>query len=336
MKKYVQLGIKEREAIQVGLWEGKSIRMIALELGRAPSTISRELRRNYPAQHERYTPRLAHERAQVTIRQRGARPRLKDQRVREYVKRKLKYDHWSPEQIAGVLPQKYPGASISHEAIYQYIYAQYTRGGYGVLIGDEDLRTYLKRRHKVRKRKYIPFATTKGAIKDRVSIDERPVVVDQRTEPGHWEGDSVVSKKSKVGLNTVVERVSGLVKITRVRDGTSEETKLAVTRRLKALPRHMRKTMTVDNGNENAQHKEITRKLAMAIYFAHPYHSWERGCNENTNGLIRHYFPKGTDFATVTDREIREVERRLNARPRKRLNWRTPQGVFNHCVALEC
>lgn len=204
------------------------------------------------------------------------------------------------------------------------------------MVGDEDLRKYLKRRHKVRKRKHIPFAVEKGAIKDRVLIDERPLAVDLRIEPGHWEGDSVVSKKSRVGLNTVVERVSGLVKITRVRDGTSNETKRVVTRRFKSLPWHMRRTMTVDNGPENAQHKEITRELAMAIYFAHPYHSWERGTNENTNGLIRYYFPKGTDFATVSDKEVRDVERRLNNRPRKRLGWKTPQQVFNHCVALKC
>jgi transposase, IS30 family len=335
MQNYVQLGIKEREAIQIGLWEGKSIRKIAIELGRAPSTISRELRRNYPAQHQRYTPRLAHERARMTIKLRGKRPLLKDQRIRKYVKKRLKHDHWSPEQIAGTLPEKHPDLSISPEAIYQYIYAQYTRGGYGVLVG-EDLRIYLKRRRRVRKRKHVPFKVEKGAIKDRVLIDARPVVVDLRIEPGHWEGDSVVSKKSKVGLNTVVERVSGLLKMSKIKDGTSAETKRVVTRRLKHVPAQLRRSMTLDNGSENAKHKEITEALNMPIYFAHPYHSWERGINENTNGLIRYYFPKGTDFATVTDAEIRAVERRLNNRPRKRLGWKTPQQVFNHCVALEC
>ena len=336
MKNYVQLGIKEREAIQWGLWEGKSIRTIATELGRAPSTISRELQRNYPAQHQRYTPRLAHERAQATIKKRGQRPRLKGWCIRTYVTQKLKHDHWSPEQIAGILPQRHPEASISHEAIYQYIYAQYTRGGYGVLVGDEDLRRYLKRRHRVRKRKHVPFAVEKGAVKDRVLIDERPRAVDQRIEPGHWEGDSIVSKKSTVGLNTLVERVSGLVKMTRVPDSTSAHTTDAVTRRLHHVQKVLRKTLTVDNGHENAGHKDITRALGMRVYFAHPYHSWERGTNENTNGLIRYYFPKGTDFATVTDTEIRAVEQRLNNRPRKRLGWQTPQEVFNHCVALEC
>lgn len=336
MKNYVQLGIKERETIQWGLWEKKSIRMIAHELGRAPSTISRELARNYPQERRVYIPRLAHERACATIKRRGSRPRLKDTCIRSYVANRLKYNHWSPEQIAGTLPQVYPGVTISHEAIYQYIYAQYTRGGYGVLVGDEDLRMYLKRRHRVRKRKHVPFTVGKGPIKDRVSIDARPVVVDLRIEPGHWEGDSIVSKKSPVGLNTIVERVSGLVKMTKVPDSTSAETTQVVTRRLRHLRKALRKTLTVDNGHENAGHKEIARALKMTVYFAHPYHSWERGTNENTNGLIRYYFPKGTDFATVTDRQIRAVERRLNNRPRKRLNWQTPQQVFNHCVALEC
>lgn len=336
MQNYVQLGIKEREAIQAGLWEGMSIRAIAAELSRAPSTISRELVRNYPPQEKRYTPRLAHERAKEAIKRRGKRPRLKDLRIREYVKQKLKHDHWSPEQIAGTLPQNYPEATISPEAIYQYVYAQYTRGGYGVLIGDEDLRGYLKRRHKVRKRKHIPFVVEKGAIHGRTMIDLRPVAVDARIEAGHWEGDSIVSKKSTVGLNTLVERVSGLLKMTKVLDSTALATTQVVTRRLHRVQRRLRKTLTVDNGHENAGHKEIVRALGMSVYFAHPYHSWERGTNENTNGLIRYYFPKGTDFATVTDAEIRAVERRLNTRPRKRLNWQTPQQVFNHCVALKC
>ncbi len=336
MRNYVQLGIKEREAIQVGLWEGKSIRMIAIELGRAPSTISRELARNYPPERNVYTPRLAHERARATIKQRGKRSRLKDQRIRDYVKAKLTNDHWSPEQIAGTVPQTYPHASISHEAIYQYIYAQYTRGGYGVLVGEEDLRMYLKRRHKVRKRKRVPFRVEQGAINGRIMIDERPRVVDLRVEPGHWEGDSIVSKKSTIGLNTLVERVSGLVKMTKVLDSTSAATTQAVTRRLHRVRKLLRKTLTVDNGHENAGHNDITRALGTHVYFAHPYHSWERGTSENTNGLIRYYFPKGTDFATVTNTEIRAVERQLNNRPRKRLGWKTPQEVFNHCVALEC
>src|SRR3989344_814347 len=334
MKHYQQLSIEEREKIHLGLWQDKSMRQIAFELGRSPSTISRELNRNSPRQRMVYTPRLAQERAQATIKTRGQRPRLKSPVIRNYVKDKLVNEDWSPEQIAGTLPSDHSGWTVSHEAIYQYVYAQYTRQGYGHCIG-EDLRNYLKRKHKVRKRKLVPFKEEKG-IKNRVSIDERPAIIDQRIEPGHWEGDSIVSRKSLVGLNTLVERVSGLVKISKINNGTGVETTKAVTNRLKKIPESMRRSLTVDNGSENAGHQETTNHLGLAVYFAHPYHSWERGANENINGLIRYYFPKGTDFATISDERIKEVEEKLNARPRKRLGYKTPQEVFNNCVALKC
>jgi len=335
MKKYLQLSIKEREAIQLGLWGKKSIRLIATELDRAPSSISRELKRNYPKQYERYAPRLAHERAQTTIRRRGQRPRLKNQIIRDYTINKLKEEDYSPEQIAGTLPIEHPGYSISPEAIYEFIYAQYQRGGWGRCVG-EDLRIYLKRRHKVRKVKFVPFKEEKGPIKNRVFIDKRPLEVNLRSAPGHWEGDSMVSRKSLTGLNTLVERVTGFVCISKIQNTTAEETTLTVIRRLKCLPNELRKTITVDNGHENAGHQDITKKIKTKVFFAHPYHSWERGTNENTNGLIRWYLPKGTDFAIVDEERIKDIENRLNNRPRKRLGWRTPQQVFNQCVALEC
>ena len=334
MKHYQQLGIEEREKIYLSLWQRKSIRQIAFEIRRSPSTISRELRRNFPRHRMVYKPRLAQERAQETIKKRGQRLRLKSSVIRAYVKDKLTNEDWSPEQIAGTLPFDHPGWTVSPEAIYQYIYAQYTREGYGHCIG-EDLRIYLKRKHKVRKRKLIPFKEEKG-IKNRVSIDQRPIVVDKRIEPGHWEGDSIVSRKSLVGLNTLVERVSGLVKISKISNGTGAETAKAVTNCLKDFPGLMRKSLTVDNGGENAGHQDITKSLGLRVYFAHPYHSWERGTNENTNGLIRYYFPKGTDFATIPNEQIKEVEEKLNARPRKRLGYKSPQEVFNNCVALKC
>jgi transposase, IS30 family len=334
MRNYQQLSIEEREKIHLGIWQRKSLRQMAFELGRSPSTISRELNRNFPKHRMVYKPRLAQERAQATIKKRGQRLRLKSSVIRAYVKDKLTNEDWSPEQIAGTLPFDHPGWTVSPEAIYQYIYAQYTREGYGHCVG-EDLRAYLKRKHKVRKRKKIPFKEEKG-IKNRVSIDERPMVVDERIEPGHWEGDSIVSRKSLVGLNTLVERISGLVKISKINNGTGVETAKVVTDCLRNIPEPMRKSLTVDNGSENAGHQNITESLGLAVYFAHPYHSWERGTNENTNGLIRYYFPKGTDFATIPDERIKEVEEKLNTRPRKRLGYRTPQEVFNNCVALKC
>jgi IS30 family transposase len=235
---------------------------------------------------------------------------------------------YSPEQIAGRLHYEYPACKVSHEAIYQYIYSQYHRGGYGACTGT-DLRPFLKRRHKVRYRKKTLFLVQKGVMRNRVSIDARPAIVDTRREPGHWEGDSMVSRKSLAALNTMVERTTGFVFISKLRDTTGKETARVVVRRLCRIPQRLRRTLTLDNGFENARHEEIARTLTTQIYFAHPYHSWERGTNENTNGLIRWYLPKGTDFATIPEHTISSIEYRLNTRPRKRLGWRTPLEAFN-------
>ncbi len=329
-KKYKQLSLEERETIQVRVWEGASLRNIARSLQRDVSTLSRELKRNRTPEMHRYTSRVAHEKARVRIMSRGQRLRLKSSLIRTYTHTKLQ-EGYSPEQIAGCLPSMHPGSSISPEAIYQYIYAQYHRGGYGVCTG-KDLRKYLRRRHSVRHPKRIPYAVEKAPISHRISIEKRPAIVERRKQPGHWEGDSIVSQKSPVRLNTLVERTSGLVLISRLEDRTSRETTKIVIRRLRRIPRNIRRTITLDNGSENAGHETITACLKMPIYFAHPYHSWERGTNENTNGLIRWYVPKGTDLATLSEERIREIEYRLNTRPRKRLNWKTPLEVFNSLV----
>jgi IS30 family transposase len=334
MANYRQLSIEEREEIHAGLWAGRSIREIARLLGRNSATISRELQRNIKGERRRYVPRLAHARAVERIQARGHRPRLKSELIRAYTIKKLKAEGYSPEQIAGTLPTAHPGQSISPEAIYQFIYAQYRRHGWGACIG-EDLRMCLKRRHKVRHPKLVPFPAAQGPIQNRVFINERPAEVAARVTVGHWEGDSMVSRQSRVGLNTLVERVSGLVLVTKIENGTAAVTRKAVIRRLQQFPKTARKTMTVDNGHEHAEHEQTAAALDLELYFAHPYHSWERGTSENTNGLIRWYFPKKTDFATISDERIREVEHRLNTRPRKRLNWRTPLEVFSQGVALK-
>lgn len=334
MAQYQQLGIEEREKILTGLWEGTSLRGIAQRLGRDVSTISRELHRNIKGERRRYAPRMAQLRAVARIQTRGHRPRLKNTVIRAYAITKLRAEDYSPEQIAGTLSGAHPGQTISPEAIYQFIYAQYHRGGWGRCIG-EDLRMCLKRRHKVRHPKYVPCTVAKGPIQNRVFIDERPGEVAQRVMLGHWEGDSMVSRQSLVGLNTLVERVTGLVYISKIKNTTAKETTRVVTQRLQSIPRRLRKTLTLDNGHENAGHGDIAQKLNTKIFFAHPYHSWERGTNENTNGLIRWYLPKRTDFATVSEERIREIEYRLNTRPRKRLGWRTPLEVFTQGVALK-
>ena len=328
---YRHFSIVEREKLQNGLWAKRSIRSIAEELGRSPSSVSREIRRNKPLLFKRYTPRLAHERALEHRGHRGRKDRLKNQTIREYVHRKLT-EGFSPEQIAGRLRIDHPKEHISHEAIYQYVYAQVHRGGRGdIQPGKIDLRPWLKCRHKARAKQGF----RKGARVLRPSgpsIDVRPTVVDRRTRLGDWESDTVESCLHRPGINTLVERKSGLLCITKLSSKDAQTTRQAIARRLAHLPTHLRRTVTFDNGPENRQWMEVEREAGIRAYFAHPYHSWERGTNENTNGLIRWYFPKGTDFATISDEELARVEYALNNRPRKRLGWRTPLEVWG--VAL--
>lgn len=201
-------------------------------------------------------------------------------------------------------------------------------------IGYHDLRPYLKRRHKCRAKKGMRKSQRLWRPKGPC-IDERPKEVETREMVGHREGDSMVSRQSLVGLNTLVERKTGLVFITKVQDATARATKEAVVNRLGALPQTFRKTLTSDNGSENALYDCVMTELGILWFFAHPYHSWERGTNENTNGLIRWYFPTGTDFVTIGAEAVRTVEDSLNNRPRKRLGWRTPLEVFNESVALQ-
>lgn len=331
--KYNHLSVVEREFIQSRLWEKKSVRSIAKELNRSPGSISREINRNIPL-HRSYRPRLAHERALAKRACRGRKLRLKNGFIRRYVVSGLKAS-LSPEQIAGRLSIDHPDLSISHEAIYQYIYNHVYRQGHGAMKpGHHDLRPYLKRRHKQRAKKGMRRGQRMWKSCGP-SIDLRPKEVELRKQIGHWEGDSVVSGKSHVALNTLVERKTGLVFITKIENGTAEKTKDAVIRRLAVLPKAFRQTITTDNGTENFQYQEIINGLNISYFFAHPYHSWERGTNENTNGLIRWYFPKGTDFATISDETVKAVENALNNRPRKRLGWRTPLEVFNESVALQ-
>jgi len=330
--KYKHLSIEEREKIQELLWQKTSIRDIAKVIGRSPSSIGREINRNIPLFRCIYTPRLAHEKALEKRKSRGRKLRLKSVFIRRYVIDHLKMKY-SPEQIAGRLTLEYPNEKISHEAIYQYIYHQVYREGHGYIKPfHHDLRIYLKRRHKRR--------TVKGMRKGQrifkhkgISIEERPKEAEKRKILGHWEGDSMVSMKSTVGLNTLVERKTGLVLISKIRNKTMEETANTVIKRLKDIPC---KTLTLDNGKENFGYEEIQKELQISCYFAHPYCSGERGTNENTNGLIRHYFPKGTDFETIEEEAIQAVEWALNNRPRKRLGWRTPLEAFNESVALQC
>lgn len=332
--KYKHLTIEEREIIQLMLWQKSSIRNIAKALGRNPSSISKEIGKNLVPHGKRYLPRFAHKKALEKRKSRGRTEKLKNQKVRDYVIRHLK-KRWSPEQISGRITKDI-GEDISHEAIYQYIYHQIHRDGYGHLkLGCEDLRYYLRRRRKRR----VP----KGARKcQRVlkpkgnSIDNRPKIVELRKRIGDWEGDSVESIDHKPGINTLVDRKSGLVLITKLKSKNAEATTLAMQERFKYLPKELKFTVTLDNGSENSDWEAIEKLTGLKCFYAHVYRSSERGTNENTNGLIRDYFPKRTDFDMITNEEIRFVEMALNNRPRKRLGFKTPSEVFNRAsVALQ-
>ena len=323
------LSVEEREEIQHGLWRKESLRSIANRLGRSHSSVVREINKNLPPERWLYTPRLANERAQEKRKSRGRTERLKSGTIRRYVVSHLK-EGWSPEQIAGRMRLEGIG-SISHEAIYQFVYAQIHREGYGwVRPGKEDLRPYLRRKQKRRQR----HGARKGQRIFKMkgpSIDERPSVVDTRSRIGDWEGDTVESKDHAPGVNTLLERKSGLFLVTKVRDKTSEATRAVVVERLKDLPAY---TLTTDNGSENQQWEEIEGALGIDCFFAHPYRSSERGANENANGLLREYFPKGTDFREVPEEEIAKVEYALNTRPRKRLGYLAPLEIWGG--AFQC
>lgn len=328
---YKHFSVEEREVIQLGLWQKESIRAIASHIGRSPSSVAREITRNIPASRRLYKPRLAHERALAKRHSRGRSDRLKNSRICGYVTTHLKR-RWSPEQIAGRIKIDL-GETISHEAIYQFIYAQIYRQGHGwVKPGREDFRPCLRRRRKRR----IPHGVRRC---QRVlaphgpSIDTRPDVVNVRARLGDWEGDSVESIAHKPGVNTVVERSSGLVLITKLSDRTTKATVTALGKRFREMPPLLKHTLTLDNGFENGNWRGIEAATGLSCYFAHPYHSWERGSNENTNGLIRDYFPKKTDFTIIPDEQLTYVERQLNERPRKRLGYLTPNEVVS--VALQ-
>ncbi len=325
--KYIQFSIEEREQIQLGLWSKKSIRSIAQSLGRNHTSVSREIRRNLPLQVHRYTPRLANQKALQKRTSRGRLLRLKNQVIRDYVIKELK-KRTSPEQIAGRIKDDLH-QSISHEAIYQFIYHQIHRDGWGLLKPEhEDFRSYLRRRKKRRTHQGMRNCQ-KLSSQRGVSIDLRPQIVNDRVRVGDWESDTVESCDRKPGINTFVERKTGLVFISKLKNKTSQATMLAIQHRLGSLPRRLKKTATFDNGPENTNWETLENTTGIKCFFAHPYCSGERGTNENTNGLIRDYFPKKTDFTKVTDQELQEVENLLNNRPRKRHGWKTPLELFS-------
>jgi IS30 family transposase len=326
-KQYKHITMEERELISKMHHESKKQSEIARFLGRDKGTISRELQRNASTEYDCYTPCQAQRRCDERRKKASRRPRLKNETVRIYVREKLALG-WSPELIAGRLSLEQPEQSLSYEAIYQYIYHPKTKER-------EELIACLRRAHKKRRNKSIGRKARKTKIPNRVPIDARPKSVESRRYYGHWEGDSLVSRKSLAALNSLTERKSRFLFLTKLNRKGAEETRNAVVSRLHKLPARMRRTLTLDNGTENAQHEEITARIKTKCYFAHPYASWQRGTNEHINGLIRWYLPKGTDFCKISEEQIAQIESLINNRPRKCLGFKTPFEVVASVVALQ-
>ncbi len=321
------LTIAEREEISRSIVIGHSIRSIARRLGRAPSTVSREIARN----GDRNSYRASQ--ADQAAWERAHRPQscklVKNSSLAHIVADKLKIS-WSPEQIAGWLKYEYPGREdhqVSHETIYRSLYIQ-ARGAL-----KKELLAHLRRTRVMRRSRHHTQKTDNhGRITDAVSISERPASVEDRALPGHWEGDLIAGSKNSY-IATLVERHTRYVMLVKVVGKDTETVINALIKHSKRLPDEIYKSLTWDRGKEMADHKRFTLATDIKVYFCDPKSPWQRGSNENTNGLLRQYFPKGTNLSVHSQNHLDFVARQLNERPRKTLNFRTPAERFNACVA---
>jgi IS30 family transposase len=321
------LTLAEREELSCGIVAGTSMRAMARALGRAPSTISREIRRHGGAIHYRAAT------ADTTAWRRGTRPKrcrlAANARLRRAVAAHLRAD-WSPQQIAQWLVRTYPddpAMHVSHETIYRTLYVQ-ARGAL-----KKELIAHLRRRRAVRQSRAKDTSLQgRGQIVDAVSIAERPASVEDRALPGHWEGDLVAGTKWS-SIATLVERRSRYVILVRLTARDAPTVVKALIRRVQQLPTGLMHSLTWDRGPEMAQHKQFTIATDAQVYFCDPRSPWQRGSNENTNGLLRQYLPKGKDLSGVSQRQLDGIARRLNTRPRQTLNWQTPADVLAATVA---
>lgn len=313
MRNYKQLSQEQRYQIEVLKKAGKNQKTIAELLNVSAGTICRELQRNQG--NKGYHPQQAQIMADKRRRQATNALKMTAAAIL-LIEAKIVLD-WSPEQIAGWLKRE-EGVSISHERIYQHIWADKRHGG--------TLYLHLRQSHKKRKKQY-GSKDKRGQIRNRISIDERPAIVEEKTRLGDWEIDTVIGQNHQGALVTIVDRVS---KFTLIKKVDSKHAEGVTEATIILLQPYIDKTLTItaDNGKEFAGHEKMKEHLKADVYFAHPYHSWERGLNENTNGLIRQYFTKGSSFANIHDEEVEAVMHKLNHRPRKTLNYKTPHEVF--------
>jgi len=321
------LTLAEREEISRGLASGQSLRQIARGLSRSPSSLSREIHRNGGSY--RYRAAEADERAWG----RAQRPKscrlLRCPQLRQLVEEKLRED-WSPQQIAAWLRRTYPGnesLQVSHETIYRSLFIQ-ARGAL-----KKELTQYLRSKRTIRR---SPKATRKGRgggqIRDLISIRERPAAVEDRAVPGHWEGDLLAGSKNS-HIATLVERHTRYVMLVKVPSKDTETVVSALIEHARRLPTELYQSLTWDRGLEMAAHKRFTLATDIAVYSCDPQSPWQRGSNENTNGLLRWYFPKGTDLSVHSQQHLDKIARKLNGRPRKTLEFETPAERFSACVA---
>ena len=321
------LTLSEREEISRAVVAGQSIRSIASQLGRAPSTISREIGRN--GGQEDYRASQADQAAwDRTLRPKTCKL-IENRTLAHIVAAKLQ-GLWSPEQIAGWLKQTYPSDEsyqVSHETIYRSLYIQ-ARGAL-----KKELLEHLRRTRVMRRSRHHTQKTDDhGRIKDTVSISERPASVEDRAVPGHWEGDLLCGSGSSQ-IATLVERQTRYVMLVKIPSKDTEIVINALIKHAHKLPQELYKSLTWDRGSELTDHKRFTLATDIKVYFCDPQNPWQRGTNENTNGLLRQYFPKGTDLSVHSQSKLNAVARQLNERPRKTLNFETPAERFNQCVA---
>ena len=322
------LSVAEREEIAVGLAAGESLRMIAGRLGRAPSTVSREVRRN--SRGRRQYRALA---AQGHAQHRAARPKTArlagNAELREWVQARLE-ENWSPEQISVMLRREFAGRPemrVSHETIYQAIYVQ----GRGALR--RELAACLRTGRALRKPRRKD-GERRGKIPGMVMISERQAEAADRAVPGHWEGDLILGAGNRSAIGTLVERSTRFVMLLHLPGGHgADQVAAAMTAAAGTLPAQLRRSLTWDQGSEMAAHARITLATDLDIYFCDPHSPWQRGSNENTNGLLRQYFPKGTNLAVHSREHLDEVAGQLNTRPRKTLEWKTPAQALDEVLA---
>ena len=321
------LTLVEREEISRGIAAAETARSMARKLGRSPSTVAREIGRN--GGYDQYRASQAEETAWARAR-RPKRCKLADNRhLRETVARKLS-DNWSPEQIAGWLKSAHPGDEanqVSHETIYRSLFVQ-SRGAL-----KKELLHHLRSKRTIRHpRSAGASGDRRGQIADLVSIRERPAAAEDRAVPGHWEGDLLCGSKNS-HIATLVERHTRYVMLAKVANKETQTVVTALIKQAKTLPNELYKSLTWDRGKELADHRRFTLATDIAVYFCDPQSPWQRGSNENTNGLLRQYFPRGADLSVYSQAHLNKVARQLNERPRKTLAFQTPADRFNACVA---